>query len=64
VHRAIGDGYGCRGYFLWSFIDNYEWAWGYGKRFGIVYNDFATQKRTPKLSAQWFSSVIEENCIL
>jgi beta-glucosidase len=64
VHRAIGEGYGCKGYFLWSFIDNYEWAWGYGKRFGIVYNDFKTQKRTPKLSAQWYSEVIRENRVL
>jgi beta-glucosidase len=64
VHRAISEGYGCRGYFLWSFIDNYEWAWGYGKRFGIVYNDFKTQKRTPKLSAQWYSEVIRENRVV
>jgi beta-glucosidase len=64
VHRAISEGYGCKGYFLWSFIDNYEWAWGYGKRFGIVFNDFKTQKRTPKLSAHWFSQVMRENRIL
>ncbi len=64
VHRAIKEGIGCRGYFLWSFIDNYEWAWGYGKRFGIVYNDFKTQKRTPKLSAQWFTEVMRENRIV
>jgi beta-glucosidase len=64
VHRAITEGYGCRGYFLWSFIDNYEWAWGYGKRFGIVFNDFKTQKRTPKLSARWFSEVIKANRLL
>ncbi len=64
VHRAIKEGYGCKGYFLWSFIDNYEWAWGYDKRFGIVHNDFKTQKRTPKLSALWYSEVMRANCIL
>lgn len=64
VHRAVAEGIGCRGYFLWSFIDNYEWAYGYGKRFGIVYNDFKTQKRTPKLSAQWYSEVIRANRVL
>lgn len=64
LHRGISEGIGCRGYFLWSFIDNYEWAWGYGKRFGIVYNDFKTQKRTPKLSAKWYSEVVRENRVL
>jgi beta-glucosidase len=61
LHRAIREGYNVKGYFLWSFMDNYEWAEGYAKRFGIVHVDYATQKRTPKLSARWYSQVIAEN---
>jgi beta-glucosidase len=53
-----------RGYFLWSFLDNFEWAEGYVKRFGIVYNDFKTQRRTPKLSAHWYTAVMRENRVL
>jgi beta-glucosidase len=64
VHRAIEDGLPVRGYFLWSFLDNFEWAEGYVKRFGIVYNDFKTQRRTPKLSAHWYSEVVAHNRIL
>ncbi len=64
LHRAIGDGVPVDGYFLWSFMDNYEWQDGYRIRFGVVYNDYATQKRTPKLSAQWFSKVMDENRIV
>jgi len=45
-------------------LDNFEWAEGYVKRFGIIYNDFKTQRRTPKLSAQWYSKVMAENRIL
>ncbi|WP_418959425.1 GH1 family beta-glucosidase [Streptomyces tritici] len=58
VHRAIEDGADVRGYFLWSLLDNFEWAYGYGKRFGIVHVDFATQRRTPKSSARWYADVI------
>jgi beta-glucosidase len=58
LRRAIKDGAGVKGYFVWSLLDNYEWADGYGKRFGLVYVDYKTQKRTPKLSAQFYSSVI------
>ncbi len=61
VHRAVAEGYPCRGYFLWSFMDNFEWAEGYSKRFGIVHVDYATQKRTPKLSARWYAEVIRQN---
>ncbi|HEY0946062.1 MAG TPA: GH1 family beta-glucosidase [Opitutaceae bacterium] len=61
LHRAIGDGVPVRGYFLWSFLDNFEWQDGYQRRFGIVHNDFKTQRRTPKLSAQWYSAVMREN---
>ncbi len=64
LHRAIVDGVPVHGYFLWSFMDNYEWEDGYQRRFGVVYNDYATQKRTPKLSAKWFSQVMAENRIV
>jgi beta-glucosidase len=61
LQRSVADGVPVRGYFLWSLLDNFEWADGYGKRFGIVYVDFATQKRTPKLSAQMYQTVIAGN---
>jgi beta-glucosidase len=46
---------------LWSLLDNYEWADGYSKRFGITYVDFATQKRTPKLSSKFYGNLIARN---
>ncbi len=64
IHRAIGDGVPLRGYFLWSFMDNFEWQDGYNRRFGVVYCDFTTQKRTPKTSAIWYSRVLKENRIV
>ena len=48
-----------RGYFLWSLLDNFEWAYGYSKRFGIVHVDYETQVRTPKDSARWYSAVVK-----
>lgn len=64
LHRAVDEGFDVRGYFHWSVMDNYEWAEGYSKRFGIIHVDYETQKRTPKLSAQWFGRVIAENRII
>jgi beta-glucosidase len=64
LHRAIADGVPVKGYFLWSFLDNYEWEDGYQRRFGIVHVDFSSQKRTPKLSAHYYASVIGHNRIL
>ncbi len=64
LERAIDDGIPVRGYFLWSFLDNYEWEDGYTRRFGIVHVDFKTQKRTPKLSAHYFSEVIRRNRVV
>ena len=58
VHSAIEQGADVRGYFVWSLLDNFEWAWGYDKRFGIVYVDRATQQRIPKLSARNFAELI------
>ncbi|MFJ1755339.1 GH1 family beta-glucosidase [Kitasatospora sp. NPDC088134] len=58
VAEAIAAGADVRGYYLWSFLDNFEWAYGYSKRFGIVHVDYATQRRTPKSSAAWYSGVI------
>ena len=62
--RAVAEGFPLKGYFLWSLMDNFEWADGYTKRFGIHYVDFATQKRTPKLSAQWYREVIRRNALV
>ena len=53
MRRAIAEGADLRGYFVWSLLDNFEWAWGYAQRFGIVHVDYATQVRTPKASARW-----------
>ena len=61
LRRACLDGVPVKGYFLWSFMDNYEWEDGYDMRFGVVYCDFKTQKRTPKLSARWYSQVMAGN---
>jgi beta-glucosidase len=58
VGRAIEAGCHIRGYFVWSFLDNLEWAYGFSKRFGIVHVDFATQRRLPKSSARFYSQVI------
>ncbi len=63
LHRAIEDGCPVEGYLVWSLLDNFEWAHGYGPRFGIVEVDYETQARTPKLSAEWFSGVARTNAI-
>jgi beta-glucosidase len=64
VHRAIADGVPIDGYFLWSFIDNYEWEDGYQRRFGIVHCDYRTLARTPKLSARYYADVIRHRTVL
>jgi len=61
LHRAVSEGVPVKGYFLWSLMDNYEWADGYQYRFGIHYVDFTTLKRTPKLSAYFYKEVIARN---
>ncbi|WP_339154295.1 GH1 family beta-glucosidase [Actinomadura luteofluorescens] len=57
-HDAISEGVPLHGYFTWSLLDNFEWAWGYSKRFGLVHVDYATQRRVPKDSARWYAGVI------
>ena len=61
VAKAIAEGVPVRGYFVWSLLDNFEWAEGYAKRFGLVYVDFDSQRRLPKASADWYRRVIERN---
>ncbi len=61
AHRALQAGVDLRGYLHWSLLDNFEWAEGYAKRFGLVHVDYRTQRRTPKLSAHWFSRVVAAN---
>ncbi|MEU7016416.1 GH1 family beta-glucosidase [Streptomyces sp. NPDC046385] len=61
ARRALADGVDLRGYFLWSLLDNFEWAHGYGRRFGIVHVDFPTGRRTPKDSFRWYGEVIARN---
>jgi beta-glucosidase len=63
VHEAIESGVDLRGYFVWSLLDNFEWAYGYSKRFGIVHVDYATQRRVWKDSAHWYRNVIRANGI-
>ncbi|MCX5201024.1 GH1 family beta-glucosidase [Streptomyces sp. NBC_00237] len=63
VRRALEVGADVRGYFLWSLMDNFEWAYGYGKRFGAVHVDFTTQRRTPKASARWYGKVAREGVL-
>jgi beta-glucosidase len=64
LQRATSEGVPVRGYFLWSLMDNFEWADGYTNRFGLHYVDYATQKRTPKLSADFYREVIARNTVV
>jgi beta-glucosidase len=61
VHDAISQGVDVRGYYCWSLMDNFEWAWGLSKRFGLVHVDFDTRERTLKDSAWWYRGVIARN---
>ena len=61
VKRAVEEGIPVAGYLYWSILDNFEWAEGYDKRFGLVYVDYRTQERTLKDSALWYAGVIAEN---
>ena len=61
LQRAREQGVDVRGYYVWSLFDNFEWEHGYGKRFGIVFVDFETQRRIPKRSALWYRDLIASN---
>jgi len=61
MREAMAAGADIRGYFCWSLLDNFEWAEGYAKRFGLVHVDYATQRRTPKSSARWYAEVVKQN---
>ncbi|MGM0443354.1 MAG: GH1 family beta-glucosidase [Fibrobacterota bacterium] len=61
LKQACAEGVDVRGYFTWSAMDNFEWAEGYDKRFGMIYIDYATGERIPKESAYWYSRIIEQN---
>lgn len=63
-HDLIEAGVDLRGYFLWSLLDNFEWAFGYSKRFGIVYVDYDTQERVPKQSAHWYRKVAQTKTLV
>jgi beta-glucosidase len=58
LKKTIDDGANVIGYHAWSLLDNFEWRLGYTSRFGIVYVDFKTLKRTPKMSAYWFKQLL------
>ncbi|GAB2988048.1 hypothetical protein GCM10017788_10560 [Amycolatopsis acidiphila] len=63
THAALEQGVDLRGFFYWSLLDNFEWAEGYAKRFGLVHVDYATQRRTPKRSAHWYAKVVASNTL-
>ena len=63
VREAMHAGVDVRGYFVWSLLDNFEWAFGYSKRFGIIYVDYPTQRRVIKDSGHWYAQVIAQNGI-
>lgn len=59
LKKAIDDGANVIGYFAWSLLDNFEWKLGYTSRFGLVYVDYRTLKRYPKMSAYWFREMLQ-----
>jgi beta-glucosidase len=61
AHEAIQAEANLQGYYVWSLLDNFEWAHGYDKRFGLIRVDYATGRRTPKQSARWYREVIAQN---
>jgi beta-glucosidase len=64
ARRAIDEGIDLRGYFVWTLLDNFEWAWGFSKRFGLFYVDYETRQRIPKDSARWFADVTRRNGVV
>ncbi len=63
AHEALEAKVKLKGYFAWSFMDNFEWGEGYSKRFGLHHVDYATGRRTPKASAKWYAEVIKRNAL-
>ncbi len=63
VHQALHDGIDLRGYFVWSLLDNFEWAHGYAKRFGLIHVDHRTQERRIKQSGEWYAQLIQANAV-
>jgi beta-glucosidase len=64
AHRAIQEGYPLRGYFAWTLLDNFEWAYGRDRRFGLLYTDYETQRRIPKASFRWYRECIRQNRVV
>jgi beta-glucosidase len=64
LQRATAEGVPVHGYFQWSSQDNFEWTAGYGNRFGLIYVDFDSLERTPKLSAEWFREAARRNAVV
>ena len=64
LQRATSEGVPVDGYFHWSAQDNLEWNAGFGNRFGLIYLDFETLERTPKLSAEWFRQAARQNAVV
>jgi beta-glucosidase len=64
LQRATADGVPVKGYFQWSMMDNLEWTAGFGNRYGLVYVDFETEKRTPKMSADLFREAATRNAVV
>lgn len=64
LHRAVEDGVNLQGYYCWSLMDNFEWAYGYEKRFGLIYIDYESLKRHPKDSYYWYQNLIRENALI
>jgi beta-glucosidase len=60
MQRAKDDGVDVRGYFVWTFLDNFEWAEGYDPRFGLVHVDFETQRRIIKDSGKWYADFLRD----
>jgi len=64
LHRAAAEGIAVKGYFCWSLLDNFEWTEGFSKRFGLIYVNYRTLARTPKLSAEYYRQVIRNNAVM
>ena len=64
AQRCVSEGWPLKGYFVWSLLDNFEWAYGYSRRFGVVYVNYRTLERTPKLSARFYREVIAAGAVV